>query len=148
MAYLVQRLPDGTELRLPIGERSVLLGRGQPCEIRVDDQTLSRKQARIERRGLRWWVIDLVGDGRLLLNGRPVLGAELRDGDEIRCATLNVYVIDPENLNPDSLRPYVTPPPMGFYGQPAAEPSPPVMSRATPSVTIPPGPDASPPRRG
>ncbi len=69
---------------------SVRLGRHPENDIVLDDLTLSRFHARLERRGARYVVLDMNAQNGVFLNGVRVTGEqELSPGDRI---TLGAYV--------------------------------------------------------
>lgn len=73
---------------------SWILGRSRGCEIQVLHDFVSRRHARIVKRGACWTVEDLGSTNGTWVNGRRVQRARLRPGDEVRLgeapATLRV----------------------------------------------------------
>lgn len=70
---------DGTVLELP--ERG-LLGRDASCEVVVNDKSVSRRHALVERRGDAWWVVDQGSANGIFVGGLRVAEGMLVDGQE------------------------------------------------------------------
>ncbi|MBI5071008.1 MAG: sigma 54-interacting transcriptional regulator [Deltaproteobacteria bacterium] len=68
-------------LRVALSDRTVL-GRAADCDVSLPDPAVSRAQARVERRGDGFWLVDTSGRGTRL-GGREVREAPLEDGAEI-----------------------------------------------------------------
>jgi len=68
-------------LRVALADRTVL-GRAPECDVSLPDPALSRTQARVERRGEAFWLVDTSGRGTRL-GGKEVREAVLEDGAEI-----------------------------------------------------------------
>ncbi len=67
----------------PLDATQTTIGKRHGNDIALDDPTLSRAHARIERRGDRYYLIDLQSTNGTRLNGLLVREAPLRPGDEI-----------------------------------------------------------------
>lgn len=66
-------------------EGSPLIGRGQRCHVRVDDNSVSRAHAKIvAATGPRWTLEDLGSRNGTFVNGDRVDSRPLRDGDNIQ----------------------------------------------------------------
>jgi predicted component of type VI protein secretion system len=127
-----------------------MVGRDPSCEVVVTDGSVSRRHARLERRGAAWWVIDQGSANGTYVNSLRVAEQELRHGQELRFGALSYRVeiqADPEAtvatpaLADDSatLMAPSSPPPV-----PPAPPSvPPPIPTAAPA---PPRPPTTPPR--
>ena len=59
-----------------------VLGRGEECQVRLRDRSISRRHARIVREGERWILEDLESRNGIRIQGERVPGAELQDYDE------------------------------------------------------------------
>lgn len=77
---------DGSQVTLPLTEEVMTVGRDEDANLRVDEPLVSRLHARIERRGERFFVLDLGSTNLTRVNGEVVAEHELKDGDEIRFA--------------------------------------------------------------
>ena len=74
-------------------DEDVLIGRSEKATIRVDDDSVSRRHARLYRDGNRWVVEDLGSRNGTLLNGQRLAApAEARAGDAIRVAETVIRV--------------------------------------------------------
>lgn len=68
-----------------LGRVPVVLGRGEPCELRFDDPCVSYVHAQIERANGRFYVRDMNSTNGTFVNGVPVtVPRELSDGDRIQ----------------------------------------------------------------
>src|SRR5512144_2956081 len=75
------------------------VGRDPGCEIVVTDGSVSRRHARLERRGPEWWVVDQGSANGTYINSQRVAEQALRDGQELRFGALAFRVdiiVDPE----------------------------------------------------
>lgn len=82
----------------------VALGRHPENDIVLDDRTLSRFHARLERRGDRYVVIDLGAQNGVYLNGNKITGeCDLVPGDRIGMGRY-VAIFDQENASPSRRR--------------------------------------------
>lgn len=71
----------------PLEHRTVTIGRGEDCDIVLDDRQISRLHARVVWRGDHYEIEDLNSKNGTHLNGRDVVTPQpLRDGDEIQVA--------------------------------------------------------------
>jgi diguanylate cyclase (GGDEF)-like protein len=85
-AVLVHIYPTGPAIgsRYRLGEQQRVIGRGDICDIRIDDNSVSRRHAAIEPNDGGYKVIDLGSTNGTFLNDRPVQEGNLRDGDYLR----------------------------------------------------------------
>jgi predicted component of type VI protein secretion system len=75
------------------------VGRDPSCEIVVTDGSVSRRHARLERRGEAWWVVDLGSANGTYVNSLKVGEQALKNGQELRFGALAFrvdIVEDPE----------------------------------------------------
>jgi hypothetical protein len=64
-----------------------VVGRAEQCTVRLDDASVSRRHARLERRADRWMLSDLGSSNGTYVGTRRLAAGEqheLRDGDELR----------------------------------------------------------------
>src|SRR4030095_11411608 len=64
--------------------RTVLLGRGDACDVRIVDQSVSRTHARVESDGDGYDVSDLQSTNGTFVNDTAVMSHRLKDGDYVR----------------------------------------------------------------
>jgi hypothetical protein len=65
-----------------------LVGRDPGCDIVVSDGSVSRKHARLERRGDAWYVVDQGSANGTYVNSLKVAEAALKNGQELRFGAL------------------------------------------------------------
>jgi predicted component of type VI protein secretion system len=65
-----------------------MVGRDPSCEIVVTDGSVSRRHARLEKRGTAWWVVDQGSANGTYVNSLKVAEKELRNNQEIRFGAL------------------------------------------------------------
>ena len=86
-ACLVHIYPSGPSMgcRYPLGTEPLVLGRGESCDVRIQDGSVSRQHARIEPGTDGHIVSDLRSTNGTFVNDRPTRGPRaLRDGDYLR----------------------------------------------------------------
>ena len=86
-ACLVHIYPSGPSMgrRYPLGTAALVLGRGEGCEIRIDDTSVSRRHARIVPDADGYLVEDLQSTNGTFVNDRVTDGQHrLHDGDYLR----------------------------------------------------------------
>jgi pSer/pThr/pTyr-binding forkhead associated (FHA) protein len=83
-ARLVTQDPDGRPWSRELGAKT-LIGRGEHCDIRLDDERVSTDHAEVARHGSTYLLSDLDSRNGTLLNGRPLVGVQrLRNGDVVQ----------------------------------------------------------------
>src|SRR5512140_1973868 len=65
-----------------------MVGRDPSCEIVVTDGSVSRRHARLERRGPEWWVVDQGSANGTYVNSIRTTEQALRNGQELRFGAL------------------------------------------------------------
>jgi diguanylate cyclase (GGDEF)-like protein len=85
-ACLVHIYPTGPMMgsRHRLGSGPLTVGRGEDCDLRIDDFTVSRRHACVERLANGYHVRDLQSTNGTFVNDRPVADALLGDGDYLR----------------------------------------------------------------
>jgi two-component system, cell cycle response regulator len=85
-AILVQIYPTGPEIgtRYTVGAAPLIIGRGENCEIRINDNSVSRRHAMVLSRDGGWAIADLDSTNGIFLNNVAVDSAPLEDGDYVR----------------------------------------------------------------
>jgi hypothetical protein len=132
---------------LEIDTDRVLVGRDPSCEVVLDDKSVSRRHACIERRGDGWAVVDQGSANGTFVDGEPVREAPLLDGQEVRLGMIAMRVeiesaptlSEGTMLLPSPLSPsYMSSP--GPAAPPPRAPAPVVAPVAPPRAAAPPPP--------
>lgn len=84
MALLIHRKTDGTELKLQLGEKPLVLGRGLEADVRVEDDEVSRCHCAIWVEGEKFLIKDLRSRNGTLVNGKKIVEGELKPHDRVR----------------------------------------------------------------
>jgi FHA domain/Transglycosylase SLT domain len=90
---LIIHSTDGAR-EVPLTGNRLTLGRTEPADIVINDSSLSRLHASINRDGDRVWIIDEGSTNGSFVNGKPVPphGTPLHDGDEIYLGNATVVI--------------------------------------------------------
>jgi FHA domain/Domain of unknown function (DUF1707) len=75
--------PEPTGLLSGVSRGQITLGRSSSCQLVFDDDTVSRRHAALIVREGAWHIVDLGSSNGTYVNGRRVLDAEVRPGDEL-----------------------------------------------------------------
>ena len=75
--------------RLSIGD-DVTLGRLPECDVTLDDPSVSRRHARITRKGDAWFIKDLGSTNGVKINGSRVGESDLTDGDRLQLGSVQL----------------------------------------------------------
>jgi FHA domain/Domain of unknown function (DUF4864) len=78
------RLVPASAAPVEITKDSVLVGRDPTCDLVVADGSVSRRHARLERRGEAWAVVDQGSANGTFLDSQRISDSPLRDGQELR----------------------------------------------------------------
>jgi hypothetical protein len=111
-----------------------MVGRDPSCEIVVTDGSVSRRHARLERRGPAWWVVDQGSANGTYLNSQRIAEQALKAGQELRFGALAFRVEIAEDPEATVATPLLE------------ERGAPTLLAATPDEIEPPRPAAPPPR--
>ena len=82
----------GTEERTALAH-GMVIGRQPSCELQVDDPSVSRKHARVERHGADYAIVDLDSSNGVFRNGQRAPRVELRAGDLLTLGTVAFDVV-------------------------------------------------------
>lgn len=82
----VEDRPD----RIPVGRLPFTIGRDVGCDLVLDDKTVSRRHAQIERAAGVYFLQDLGSSNGLLINDQAVERSLLVSGDQIRIGNLSL----------------------------------------------------------
>jgi diguanylate cyclase (GGDEF)-like protein len=85
-ACLVHIYPTGPGMgaRYLLGDAPVIIGRGCDADIRINDNSVSRRHARIQPGGEGYYAIDLQSTNGTFVNDTPASMYKLTDGDYLR----------------------------------------------------------------
>jgi diguanylate cyclase (GGDEF)-like protein len=85
-ACLVHIYPTGRDMgkRYPLGDMPVVLGRGQDCEVQIDEHSVSRRHARIQPATDGYYAFDLQSTNGTFVNEESIDKYRLCDGDYLR----------------------------------------------------------------
>ena len=70
--------------RYELSDKSLVIGRGADCDIRINDHSVSRRHARIQPGPDGHCAIDLQSTNGTFINDVPAQTQRLRDGDYLR----------------------------------------------------------------
>ena len=77
---------------VPLGDEPILLGRGTDAAIRLDDDYVSTRHARIAASGDQWFVEDLGSTNGTFVNGERITTSRLAEGDRITVGRTSLSV--------------------------------------------------------
>jgi two-component system cell cycle response regulator len=85
-ACVVHIYPTGPGMgtRYPLSDTPVVLGRGNDCDIRINDHSVSRRHARIQPGADGYYAVDLQSTNGTFINDVPASITKLKDGDYLR----------------------------------------------------------------
>jgi diguanylate cyclase (GGDEF)-like protein len=85
-ACLVHIYPTGQGMgtRYPLGDTALVVGRGNDCDIRINDHSVSRRHARIQPGPEGFCAVDLQSTNGTFVNNVPASMYKLNDGDYLR----------------------------------------------------------------
>ncbi len=85
-ACLVHIYPTGSGMgaRYQLAETPVVIGRGNDCEIRINDHSVSRRHARVQPSVEGYLAVDLQSTNGTFVNDVPASMQKLKDGDYLR----------------------------------------------------------------
>jgi FHA domain len=82
------RLVSTTDKPIEVTEDSILIGRDPACDVVLADGSVSRKHARVERRGESWFVVDQGSANGTFLDNVRVTETALESGQELRLGAI------------------------------------------------------------
>jgi len=83
---------------LEVSRDRALVGRDPSCDVVLDDKSISRRHAYLERRGSGWGIVDQGSANGTFVNGTQVMEADLFDGQELRLGMVPLRVELQSNL--------------------------------------------------
>lgn len=160
------RLVPASGSAIEVGKDEAMIGREPSCDVMVSDGSVSRRHAKIEKRGSAWHVVDQASANGTFVDTQRVAEAELKDGQTLRLGAVDFRVEIEDDLAatiampPEAPRvqpatapalprpPAVAPPPVAAPPRPPAAappPPPPPPPPARPAASAPPPPASRPP---
>jgi hypothetical protein len=130
------RLVPSSGNPIEVAQDAVLIGRDPTCDLVLSDGSVSRRHARIERRGPQWFVVDQGSANGTFLDSQRVTDGAMRNGQELRFGSVAYRVEVTASTDTADLMP-------GATIVQAAPPEPP----RRPSAPPPPPPSAAPSAR-
>lgn len=70
--------------RIEVGQRAIEIGRAPTCDIPIDHESVSRRHARVLRKGPTYWVEDLGSTNGTFVNDGRVAAHDLAQGDQLK----------------------------------------------------------------
>ena len=140
------RLVPASGAPIEIGQDQVLVGREPTCDVVLTDGSVSRKHARLEKRGRIWTVVDQGSANGTFVDSQRVTETTLRTGQELRFGSVTFRVeIEGEEAAaatmlaeaPEATVVHTAPPPPPRPAAPPPPPPPPPPSRP-PAAAVPP----------
>lgn len=85
-ACLVHIYPTGMGMgtRYTLSDQPLVIGRGNECEVRISDNSVSRRHARIQPTADGYYAVDLQSTNGTFVNDVPAAMCKLKDGDYLR----------------------------------------------------------------
>jgi diguanylate cyclase (GGDEF)-like protein len=85
-AYIVHIYPTGPGMgaRYGLSDTPVVIGRGNDCDVRINDHSVSRRHARIQPGADGYYAVDLQSTNGTFVNDVPASICKLKDGDYLR----------------------------------------------------------------
>ena len=85
-ACVVHIYPTGPGMgtRYALADTPMVIGRGNDCDIRINDHSVSRRHARIQPGADGYYAVDLQSTNGTFVNDVPASICKLKDGDYLR----------------------------------------------------------------
>ncbi|MCB9591710.1 MAG: diguanylate cyclase [Sandaracinaceae bacterium] len=84
--------------RYILGDEPLTVGRGQENRIVLDNDSVSRRHCRAEKRGSNWFIVDLDSTNGTYVNDQQVTELALRRGDQIKIGDTIVKFLSGSDL--------------------------------------------------
>ncbi|HEY8151479.1 MAG TPA: FHA domain-containing protein [Vicinamibacteria bacterium] len=130
--------PASGAAAVEVSNDSTLVGRDATCDIVVSDGSVSRKHARLERRGDTWTVVDQGSANGTFVDSQRIVESPLQSGQELRFGAIS-YRVEIEGADDDMGATVVT----SAMSEATVIQSEPLVPR--PPVAHPPAPGTGPP---
>jgi len=93
-------VPASGAAAVEVNNDSTLVGRDATCDLVVSDGSVSRKHARLERRGDTWTVVDQGSANGTFVDGQRIVESALQSGQELRFGAVS-YRVEIEGAEDD-----------------------------------------------
>jgi len=91
--------PDGDDVVvLALAEGVTTVGRSFRADLELEDASVSRRHARLERRGRRVWILDEGSVNGVRVNGSRVVRTRLRHGDTLQFGRVALRFLAPRGI--------------------------------------------------
>lgn len=132
----------GQRVVLSQNTQDVTIGRDKDCELSIDNDTISRKHAKLIKRWDLVTLIDLKSKNGTYVGREKVTEQPLQDGDRILLGDVALHYRNPQEINFEALTPEKKAAPMPLTLKPASEekiPSPSLLpqTEVMPSQALP-----------
>ena len=94
-------VPASGAAPIDVSNDSALVGRDPTCDVVVSDGSVSRKHARLERRGEEWAVVDQGSANGTFVDSQRVVESPLRSGQELRFGAIP-FTVEIEGADDDA----------------------------------------------
>jgi diguanylate cyclase (GGDEF)-like protein len=84
--------------RYVLGDEPLTVGRGQENRLVLDNDSVSRRHCRIERRNTSWYVVDLDSTNGTYVNDTQVTEYQMRRGDQVKIGDTIVKFLSGSDL--------------------------------------------------
>lgn len=84
--------------RYILGDEPLTVGRGQENRIVLDNDSVSRRHCRAEKRGAQWFIVDLDSTNGTYVNDQQVTELALRRGDQVKIGDTIVKFLSGSDL--------------------------------------------------
>src|SRR6185503_15067594 len=134
----VLRLVPNAGPPIQVDKDQAIVGREPACDVFVNDGSVSRRHARLERRGAAWFVVDQGSANGTYLDSQRVSDALLRPGQVVRFGAV-AFKVELVGDVPSADGTLLAPAGGMAYPAPPAPPPPPRPGAPPPPVAPPPG---------
>src|SRR5918997_1139496 len=90
--YQLHFLDSGSARVFDLRSESITIGRIEGNDLVLNHPSVSRRHARIDRRGQTVWVLDLKSTNGVKINGNLVTESQIRPGDKISIGSVELDV--------------------------------------------------------
>lgn len=151
------RLVPASGGAIEVGKDEIVIGREPTCDVTLSDASVSRRHAKLEKRGTTWHVVDQGSANGTFLDSQRVAEAALKDGQTLRLGAVDFQVEIEDDLaatiampqepllaRPPAAAPPVAPPAAAPPPMAPRSPAPPAAPAAPrPAASAPPPPPSS-----